>query len=118
MTHKHLQETSQKYKAHADSKRGMMQFDVGDFVWAVLVKDRFSVGNSNKLFARKIGSYEILKKINLNAYRLKLPSHIRTSDVLNVKPLIPFKVDKEDTRNANSMANFLQPGEDDADMMA
>ncbi|KAM1430124.1 hypothetical protein ACFX2I_046228 [Malus domestica] len=77
MMHKHFQETSHKYKAHADSKRQMVEFDVGDFVWAILTNDHFSAGEYNKLSARKIGPYEILEKINPNAYCLKLPSHIR-----------------------------------------
>ncbi|PON62989.1 hypothetical protein PanWU01x14_134360 [Parasponia andersonii] len=33
---------------------------------------------------------EIVEKINPNAYRLKLLSHIRTSDIFNVKHLMPF----------------------------
>ncbi|GAA0183044.1 hypothetical protein LIER_30527 [Lithospermum erythrorhizon] len=40
-------------------KRLLVDFDVGDFVWAVLTKDRFGVGEYNKLKARKVGPYEI-----------------------------------------------------------
>ena len=74
-----------KYKTNANKKRLHMEFEVGDYVWAVLTKDRFSVGDYNKLSIKKIGLVEIIEKINLNAYRLKLPSHIRTTDVFNVK---------------------------------
>ena len=63
---------------------------MSDFVWAVLTEDHFSVGDYNKLSAKKIGPIEIIGKINLNAYRLKLPSHIRTADVFNVKHLTPY----------------------------
>ena len=83
-TAKHLQETSTKYKQTADKKRRVVEFEIGDFVWAILTKDRFPVGEYNKLAARKIGPLEILEKINLNAYRLKLPSHMRTSNVFNI----------------------------------
>lgn len=49
--------------------------------------------------------------------RLKLPSHIRTADVFNVKHLIPFHGDSSDDDAAgNSRANFLRPGENDADL--
>ncbi|KAB2615324.1 hypothetical protein D8674_021912 [Pyrus ussuriensis x Pyrus communis] len=58
------------------------------------------------------------RDINPNAHSLKLLSHIRTSNVFNVKHLIPFKGDNEDTRTANLGTNFLQLGEDDAYMMA
>ena len=89
-TAKHLQETSVKYKQITDKKRQVVECEIGDFVWAILTKDRFPVGEYNKLAARKIGLLEILEKINSNAYRLKLPSHMRTSDVFNVKHLVPY----------------------------
>jgi hypothetical protein len=37
-------------------------------VWAILKKDRFPVGEYNKLAARKLGPIEIIEKINPNAY--------------------------------------------------
>jgi hypothetical protein len=83
-------------------------------VWAILTKDRFPVGEYNKLAARKVGLVEITAKINPNAYRLKLPSHIKTSDVFNVKHLVPFIEDSSEN-DANSRTNSLQPGEDDVD---
>lgn len=43
-------------------------------------------GEYNMPSARKFG----LEKINANAQKLKLPSHIRTSDIFNIRHLIPF----------------------------
>jgi hypothetical protein len=97
-----------------DKKRRPLEFEEGDFVWAILTKDRFPSGEYNKLAARKIGPVEIVKKINANAYQLKLPSHIKTADVFNIKHLVPF-FDDSSEEDANSRANSLQPGEDDAD---
>ncbi|CAL8151352.1 unnamed protein product [Prunus armeniaca] len=71
-----------------------MEFNVGDFVWVILTKDRFS-----------------------NAYKLKLPNHVRTSDVLNVKYLVPFHGSNSDD-DPNSRANFCQLREDDAVSLA
>jgi hypothetical protein len=68
-----LQESTAKYKASADKKRRAIEFD-GDFVWAILTKDRFPVGEYNKLATRKVGLVQIIAKINPNAYLLKLPS--------------------------------------------
>nr|GFB38323.1 putative reverse transcriptase domain-containing protein [Tanacetum cinerariifolium] len=70
-----LVHANSKYKQGADQKRRHVDFEVGDFVWAILTKDRFPVGEYNKLSTRKIGPLEIVKKINSTAYRLKLPSH-------------------------------------------
>jgi hypothetical protein len=114
LTIQKLQESIAKYKASTDKKRRAVEFEEGDFVWAILTKDRFPVREYNKLATRKVGPIEIIAKIYPNAYRLKLPSHIKTSDVFTVKHLVPFIEDlsKED---ANSRTNSLQPGEDDVD---
>ncbi|PON61229.1 hypothetical protein TorRG33x02_282500, partial [Trema orientale] len=85
-----------KYNRVADLKRRHIEFEVGDFVWAVLTKDRIPAHEYNKLAAKKIRPLEIIEKINLNAYRLKLPSHICTFDVFNVKHLMLFCGDKSD----------------------
>ncbi|PKI54057.1 hypothetical protein CRG98_025551, partial [Punica granatum] len=76
------------------------------------VHGSFSAGDYHKLMARKIGPVEIVEKINPNAYRLKLPSHIRTVDVFNVKHLIPYTSNSSD--DYNSRANSRHPGENDA----
>jgi hypothetical protein len=86
-----------------------LEFEEGDFVWAVLTKDHFPIGEYIKLGVRKIGPVEIVKKINANTYQLKLPSHIKTSDVFNVKHLVPF-IDDSSKEDVNSRANSLQPG--------
>jgi hypothetical protein len=117
LTIKNLQESTVKYKAEVNKKRHPLEFEEGDFVWAVLTKDRFLVGEYNKLAARKIGPIEIVKKINPNAYQLKVPSHINTSDVFNVKHLVPFIEDSSE-EDANSRANSVQPREDDVEQDA
>ncbi|VFR02798.1 unnamed protein product [Cuscuta campestris] len=107
-----IEESNNKYKARVDKHRRQVVFDVGDFVWAVLTKDRFPVGEYDKLKDQKIGPCEIVQKINDNAYRLQLPSHLKTSDVFNVKHLTPcFFKPKEDV--VNSRASSFQPGETD-----
>ncbi|XP_022020206.1 uncharacterized protein LOC110920296 [Helianthus annuus] len=106
-----LTRANMKYNQAADQKRRHVDFEEGDFVWAVLTEYRFSVEEYNKLSAKKIGPVEIMEKINLNAYRLKLPSHIRCSDVFNVKHLLPYYGDSSDDEPVgNSRANFIYPG--------
>lgn len=90
-----LQGTAIKYKRAADKRRREVHFSVGDFVWAVLTKERFPVGQYNKLKPRKIGPVEIVEKINDNAYRLALPPHVHTADVFNVKHLFRYEPDDD-----------------------
>ena len=113
MVRENLLKSTEKYKAAADKKRRLVEFEVGDFVWAMLTKDRFSVREYNKLAAKKIDLLEVLEKINPNAYRLKLPSHIRTADVFNVKHLVPYLDDSEE-EDATSWSTFSYPGGIDA----
>ena len=94
-----------------------MEFEVGDYAWAVLTKDRFSVGEYNKLSAKKIALIEIVEKINSNAYQLKLPSQIQATDVFNVKHLILYVGDSPSGDNdaANLSVNFLHLGGNDVE---
>nr|GEW47003.1 hypothetical protein [Tanacetum cinerariifolium] len=88
-----------------------------DFVWVVQTKEHFPAHEYNKLAAKKIGPVEIVKKINSNAYRLQLPSHVCTSDVFNVKHLIPFVGDSSDDNDVvvlDSRSNLLYPRGNDA----
>ena len=96
IVHENLAISNSKYKQIADQKRRHLEFYVGDFVVAVLTKNRFSTGDYDKLSAKKVGLVEIVEKINPNAYRLKLSSHLRTVDVFNVKHLIPYCGDSSD----------------------
>ncbi|GKC26093.1 hypothetical protein Tco_1033387 [Tanacetum coccineum] len=109
--HENLVCANSKYKQDADHKRGHVDSEEGDFVWVVLTKDHFPVGEYNKLSAKKVGPLEIVDKINSNAYRLKFPSHIMCYDVFNVKHLIPYHGDSSDDDLAmNSRTNFVYPG--------
>ncbi|GJS98236.1 putative reverse transcriptase domain-containing protein [Tanacetum coccineum] len=114
VVHENLVHANSKYKQDADHKRRHVYFEEGDFIWAILTKDRFLVGEYNKLSAKKISPLEIVEKTNSNAYRLKLPSHIRCYDVFNVKHLIPYHGDSSDDDLAmNSRMNFIYPGGND-----
>ena len=97
-----------------DKKWRHLEFDVRDFVWAELKKGHFSAGEYGKLSTKKIGLVEVIEKINPDAYRLKLPSNIRTAYVFNVKHRIPFTGDSLDD---DIVPNFLSPRENDMDQM-
>ncbi|GJX07305.1 hypothetical protein Tco_0195237, partial [Tanacetum coccineum] len=83
--HENLVCANSKYKQDADHKRRYVDFEEGEFVWAVLTKDHFLVGEYNKLSAKKIGPLEI--------------------------HLIPYHGDSSDDGLAmNSRTNFVYPG--------
>ncbi|CAB4311937.1 unnamed protein product [Prunus armeniaca] len=98
---KRLEDANAKYKQVADVKSRHVEFEVGDFLWAILTKYRFPAGEY-KLVARKISLVEIVAKMNLNAYPLKLPSHLCTADVFNVKHHFPYHGDSSNNEDLNS----------------
>jgi hypothetical protein len=60
---------------------------------------------------RKIGPCKVLKEINHDAYKVELPSHLRTSHVFNVKHLVPYHDLKIRLNSRKSF--FFQPGGND-----
>ena len=76
-------------------------FEVGDLVWEALTRDKFLVGEYNKLKERKIGPGEVLPKINDNAYKICLPNHLETSDVFNVRHLTPYLEKEQNSRTSS-----------------
>ncbi|XP_022897597.1 uncharacterized protein LOC111411281 [Olea europaea var. sylvestris] len=114
-TRANLLESNRKYKEAADRHRRPVEFDVGDYVWAVLTKDRVPSHEHSKLSPRTIGPVEIVEKINPSTYRLRLPSYIRTSDVFNVKHLLPYHGDNvgDSAIGSDSRANPIDLGEND-----
>ncbi|KAH0987937.1 hypothetical protein GBA52_015114 [Prunus armeniaca] len=102
----------------ADVKRQHVEFEVGDFVCAILTTDCFPAGEYKKLVPRNIGPMEIVAKINPNAYCLKISSHLRTADVFNVKDFFLYHGDSSDKEDLNLRTNSSKPGEDDATCIA
>lgn len=80
-------------------------------MWAVFTKDRMPARDYNKLKAKKLGPLEVLERINDNAYRLRIPSGVNTSDVFNVKYLSRFLADDP---LVDSRTNHLNPEGPDA----
>ncbi|CAM8972780.1 unnamed protein product [Rhodiola kirilowii] len=110
-TKANLEASMVKYKAAADTHRCRLVFEVDDLVWAILTRDRMPAHAFNKLKAKKIGPLAVLERINDNAYRLRLPPDITTSDVFNVKYLSRYHhVDPV----PDSRANPSHPGGPDA----
>lgn len=87
----------------ADKKQCSVEFKVGDFALAVLAKGLYPTHDCNNLAAHKIGSIDIIEKINPNAGNLQLSSQTQTSDVFNIRHLIPYVDDNSADKKCRSI---------------
>ncbi|GJY96475.1 RNA-directed DNA polymerase [Tanacetum coccineum] len=114
--HRSIQEQiirhNKQYKEHANKRRKRVLYQKGDLVWIYLRKERFLAGRFGKLKPRGDGPFRVLKKINDNAYKIKLPGHYNVSATFNVADLSPYKGDSDDEPDSGS--SLFQEGEDDA----
>ncbi|XP_071909839.1 uncharacterized protein [Coffea arabica] len=62
-----------QYIQSANKGRRKMVFESGDWVWIHMRKERFPVKRRSKLFSRGNGPFQVLERINDNAYKLELP---------------------------------------------
>lgn len=69
---------------------------MGDLVWVHLSKEKFPKGRGGKIQPRADGPFQVLERINDNAYKIELPSHYNASTTFNVVDLSPFVPDKDD----------------------
>lgn len=69
--------TRDKHKSYPNSKRGFMQFQVGDLVYVkrVLLEGVIRFGLKGKMKPRHLGPYPIIEMIILVAYRVQMHEH-------------------------------------------
>ena len=81
-----------------------------------LRKDRFPTKRKSKLSPRGDGPFQVLERINNNAYRLDLPEKYGVSTTFNIYDLILFVggVDIEEEELTDLWSNPLQGEGDDA----
>ena len=104
----------EKITNYKNKGKRVRSFNEGDLVWLHLRKERFPQLRKSKLSLRGDGPFQIIKKINNNAYQLDLPAEYGVHPTFNITDLVPFTgtvVDEDD--NHDLRANPLQGGGDD-----
>ena len=87
-------------------------FEPGDWVWVHMRKERFPTQRKSKLQPRGDGPFQVLEKINDNAYKLDLPNNYgNVSATFNVADLSLFDVGD----GFDSRTNHLEEGGNDRD---
>ena len=75
-------------------------------------KERFPEQRKSKLQPRGDGPFQVLERINDNAYKVELPGEYNVSSTFNVSDLSLFDADRE----SDLRTNPSQEGENDEDM--
>ncbi|KAL4386416.1 hypothetical protein GQ457_09G017760 [Hibiscus cannabinus] len=85
-----LERRTQQYEKQANKGRKRVTFDVGDWVWVHFRKERFPAQRRLKILPRGDGPFQVLEKVNDNAYKLDLPGDYIVSATFNVSDLSPY----------------------------
>jgi len=84
-----IEKLNLSYLAQANKHRRQQVFQPGDLVWIHLRKEGFPAKRKTKLMPRADDPFEILERINDNAYKVDLPGDYGASATFNVADLSP-----------------------------
>ncbi|OMO99822.1 reverse transcriptase [Corchorus capsularis] len=95
-----IEKKTQHYMKVANKGRKEVIFEPGDWVWLHLRKERFPEKRKSKLLPRGDGPFQVLERINNNAYKLDLPSEYgNVNPTFNVSDLSLFDSDADLRKN-------------------
>jgi hypothetical protein len=87
-----IERRTDQYVTQANKGRRQLVFEPRDWVWLHMRKERFPAKRCSKLLPRGDGPFQVLERINDNAYKLDLPGEYNVSATFNVTDLSPFDV--------------------------
>jgi len=101
---------NESYAKQANKNMKKVVLEPGDWVWVHIRKERFPKQRQSKLQPRGDIPFQVLERINNNAYKIDIPGEYGVSSSFNVVDLTPFVTggDCEDLR-----ANAFQEGGND-----
>ncbi|KAL4348585.1 hypothetical protein GQ457_17G008700 [Hibiscus cannabinus] len=101
-----MEKINQTNATRANKGRKQVIFKPGDWVWVHLRKERFPSRRKTKLDPRRDEPFQVLERINDNAYRIDLPGEYNVSSSFNVADLSPFDI-------SDSRSNPFEEGGND-----
>jgi hypothetical protein len=95
----HIEKRNRVYPTKANKGRKHVVFQPGDWVSVHMRKERFPAHRKSKLQPREDGSFQILERINDNAYKIDLPGEYGVSATFNISDLTLFDVGDDSRSN-------------------
>jgi len=102
-TKTNIEKMNEKYRIAGSEGRKEIKLEPGDLVWLHLRKDRFPELRKSKLMPRAAGPYNIIEKINDNAYKLELPPEFGVSPSFNISDLKPYLEEEDDLESRTTL---------------
>ncbi|GKV11657.1 hypothetical protein SLEP1_g22897 [Rubroshorea leprosula] len=91
-----IERQTEQYAKQPNEGRKKVVFELGDWVWVHMRKERFPAQRHSKLQPRGDGLFQVIARINDNAYKLELPGdNLRTN---------PFDERRNDGNQDNSIS--------------
>ena len=103
-----IERKNKQYASKANKGRRRVIFEPGDWVWVHMRKERFPAHRKSKLSPRGDGPFQVLERINENAYKIDLPGEYNVSSTFNVADISLFDA------GSDSRTNPFEEGGDDA----
>ena len=88
----HIEKKTKLYAENANKGRKRVVFEPGDWVWVHMRKERFPDKRKSKLHPRGDEPFQVLERINDNAYKIDLPGEYNVSATFNISDLSLFDV--------------------------
>jgi Zn finger protein HypA/HybF involved in hydrogenase expression len=83
-TKKLLEQVQKWYEKHANKTQRHVEFEVGQHVWLNIYDFKMPDGHTPHFIAKYVGPYEILHKLHLDMYALKLSINFVTHSTFHV----------------------------------
>jgi hypothetical protein len=103
----HIEKKNEQYATKANKGRRQVIFEPSDWVWVHIRKEIFPARRRSKLHPRGDGPFQVLTRINNNAYKLDLPGEYNISVIFNVYDLSPFEERGNDGNQQVSLKDLL-----------
>jgi len=102
-----IEKKNRLYASKANKGCKLVVFQPSDWVWVHMRKERFPNQRKSKLQPRGDGPFQVLERINDNAYKIDLPGEYGVSTTFNVVDLTMFDKDFDSRSNP-----FKERGDD------
>ena len=94
-----IEKKNEQYANKANRGRKLVRFEPGDWVWVHMWKERFPEQRRSKLMPQGDGPYQIIERINDNAYKVDLSSEYCVSATFNVFYISSFDIGDDSRSN-------------------